>query len=457
MTDSRKDQNIFHVSPLGSDERGTGSPDAPFATVSKAAESCPESVILVHEGTYGRVRFDSRCSGTDDSPTVIRAAEGERAVFRCAGGACIHLVNVGNIVLEGLETEGGTHGIRYESTREAGNSILANITLRNCTIHGVRGVHGICVYARRDTEPVRNFTIGGCHVFDCECGSSESVVLNGNIDGFLVAGCVIHDNNNIGIDMIGFEGTARHQENAGFKNLYDADFVRNGQCHDNIVFNISTKGNPAYREKGGYDLSAGGIYVDGGQDIEIYNNFVFNCDIGLEVATEHSPDDNELFKVNGIKIHDNVVADCKGWCGLSFGGYDRNLGFTENCEFTNNTFVDNEMQVSVQRSKDNKIQNNLFVGGGDAIAFNEDCKEKDLINSFGRNIWCVEDGSLENHISVGDYDIDVLLPNGTLKKQNVLSNRDEVIDGFTSLIEGAGSEFVPGEGALKLYNENNEH
>ena len=474
-TDYTNDAKILHVATTGNDESGDGSEEAPFATVEGAIASGigPGSEILIHEGTYEPFEITAEASGTGGAPVLIRAAEApegyEHVVIKSPKGKKqngedgmeeaigIHMINVSGIELQGLEIVGGTHGILYESTPEQGKVPLTDIAISDCKVHDVVGTHGIAVYAGNDLAPVQFLGISGNEVYNCRCGDSESLALNGNIDSFNIAGNVIHDNNNIGIDMIGFEGTARHQENAGFKNLYDADFVRNGQCHDNIVFNISTKGNPAYREKGGYDLSAGGIYVDGGQDIEIYNNFVFNCDIGLEVATEHSPDDNELFKVNGIKIHDNVVADCKGWCGLSFGGYDRNLGFTENCEFTNNTFVDNEMQVSVQRSKDNKIQNNLFVGGGDAIAFNEDCKEKDLINSFGRNIWCVEDGSLENHISVGDYDIDVLLPNGTLKKQNVLSNRDEVIDGFTSLIEGAGSEFVPGEGALKLYNENNEH
>ena len=427
MTDSRKDQNIFHVSPLGSDERGTGSPDAPFATVSKAAESCPGSVILVHEGTYGRVRLDSRCSGTDDSPTVIRAAEGERAVFRCAGGACIHLVNVGNIVLEGLETEGGTHGIRYESTREAGDSILANITLRNCTVHGVRGVHGICVYARRDTEPVRNFTIGGCHVFDCECGSSESVVLNGNIDGFLVAGCVIHDNNNIGIDMIGFEGTARHPDGTDGVNPYENDYVRNGVCRDNLVYRICTEGNMAYYRDGSFDHCAGGIYVDGGQRIEITRNFVFDCDIGIEVATEHSPDDNPLFRVENIRVHDNVIAGCRGFAGLCFGGYDRDLGFTEACSFDHNTLADNDVMIAVQRSRNNRVFSNLLLGGGTAVLYNESCRKEDLVNAIEGNAAA---GRTDGHGWRADY--------GTLCPE-----RSGAADGYRSLLPGIGSSFVP--------------
>lgn len=37
-------------------------------------------------------------------------------------------------------------------------------------------------------------------------GVSEVVVLNGNIDGFIIFGNVVCNNNNIGIDFIGYEG-----------------------------------------------------------------------------------------------------------------------------------------------------------------------------------------------------------------------------------------------------------
>ncbi|WP_166433167.1 hypothetical protein [Lacrimispora sphenoides] len=52
-----------------------------------------------------------------------------------------------------------------------------------------------------------------------------------------------------------------------------------------MVYAISTLRNNAYREGTGYSLCARGIYVDGGQNIDIYNNFIFS-DIGIEVATE---------------------------------------------------------------------------------------------------------------------------------------------------------------------------
>lgn len=435
MRQERTNQKEVHVAPNGSDGSGKGTVDAPYATVSFAAEEEPGSVIVVHEGDYGPMQIGPVCSGNEKSATIIRAADGENVVVHAEGGTGISLNNVSHITVEGLEVEGGTHGIDYESTREA-EQPLTDICISGCKVHGVRGTHGICAYACNDLMPVQDITIKDCEVYDCECGSSESVVLNGNIDGFIIKDNIIHDNNNIGIDMIGFEGTAKHPDEDGDKNAYEVDMSRNGVCAGNVVYNISTEGNPAYLENGGYDLSAGGIYVDGGQNIDIYNNFLFNCDIGIEVATEHSPEDNELFRVSGIHVHDNVIAGCMGWTGLCFGGYYSDLGFTEDCVFDHNTLVDNAVQIGVQRSRNNHINANLIIGGETAVEFNDECSEEDMINDISGNIFC----EIEDEESwMTEY--------GKMYK-----DRAEVTDGFRSLIDDAGSSFVPRKEMLDRFD-----
>ena len=390
----------------------------------------PGTTVYLEGGEYAPIEIGKECSGTKKEPVVFTAAEGEKVVFQGASSVegeddkpTIHLVNVDNFTLDGVEVVGGTHGIYYESTAEQGETPLKNITISNCNVHDVRGVHGIAAYAKNDLAPVENLTMDGCTVYGCKLDSSESTVFNGNIDGFTICNNVIHDNNNIGIDMIGFEGKALHTD-AKFDNPYDVDYVRHGVCHNNVIYNISAEGNPAYFYDGEYDLCADGIYVDGGQSIEIYDNFVFNCDIGLEVATEHSPDDNELFKVSEIKVHDNVVAGCQGWCGLCFGGYDKDLGYTEYCRFYNNTFVGNDTQIGIQRSRENMIYDNLLVGSDCTIEYNTDCREEDLNNN-----------TIKNNTMLGADD-----------------DASEVIDGFRSLIDGVGSGFVPADKYVKIYN-----
>jgi len=447
----------IHVSPSGNDKTGDGSEAKPYASIEYAASKVEAGTeVLIHEGEYKQFEITSEMSGTAEAPVVFRAAEGETVVikskpvqnFHKQDSIGIHILNAEYITIEGFELTGGTHGIYYESTQDRGDEALRNITINDCTVHKIRGTHGICVYARNDYAPVKNITMSNCHVYDCECDSSESTVFNGNIDGFTIKGNVIHDNNNIGIDMIGFEGNARHIDGK-YDNEYDVDFVRNGVCHDNVVYNISAEGNEAYLDGDEYDLCADGIYVDGGQDIEIYNNFIFNCNIGIEVATEHKPSKNPLFKVSGIDVHDNVVAACEGWCGMCWGGYDKNLGFTENCKFHHNTFIDNGTQIGVQRSLNNTIYANLFVGGDSAIEFNYDCREKDLCNDFAENAWYV-DGELIDYIDAGDYDLSNLVD---MKKQIALAKRGDAINMLTSQIKGYGSEWVPAEKYVKKYLE----
>lgn len=432
--ENQTEQEVVHVAVDGDDTSGKGTLDAPYATVSAAASAAPASIIVVHEGDYGPIQLGSECSGNDQFHTIIRPAEDEKVLVHAQDGIGISLLNVSNITVEGLEIEGGTHGIYFESTREAGHP-LTDIQIKDCTVRGVRGTHGICAYARNDLAPVQGLTIEGCEVYDCECGDSESVVLNGNIDGFAVRDNVIHDNNNIGIDMIGFEDTAKHPDEDDENNAYEFDMVRNGVCANNVIYNISTEGNPAYFEDGEYDLCADGIYVDGGQDIEIYNNFVFNCDIGLEVATEHSPDENELFRVSGVQVHDNVIADCTGWAGICFGGYDKDLGFTEACVFEHNTLVDNSVQLGVQRSRDNRISANLIVGGETAVEFNDYCSDDDMVNDISGNACC----EIEDEESWTD------------EFGPTYQDRAIVVDGFRSLIDNVGSSFVPDEKLADLY------
>ena len=433
--ETETEQGAVYVAEDGDDETGTGAWKAPYATISHAAEAAPGSLILVGKGEYEPLDLGPECSGSKDSPTVIRPAEGAKVVIHVEDETGIFLKNVHDISIEGLETVGGTYAVEYLSTPEAGKQPLSNISIRNCKVHGVRGQHGICVYARNDLAPVTDLTIEGCEVYDCECYWSESMVINGNIDGFLIERNKVHDNNNIGIDMIGFEGFACHQGETGDVNPYEVDYVRNGICRDNLVYNISTEGNEAYYEDGEYDLCAGGIYVDGGQNIEIYNNFIFNCDIGLEVATEHSPEENELFKVSGISVHDNVIADCTGFAGLVFGGYERDLGFTEDCIFDNNTLVDNPYQIVVQHSRNNRICANLVLGGEEGVFFEPACLEEGQVNEISGNAAA----EIENEES------------WTEEYGAVYSDRSETVDGFRPLIKDTGSAFVPDEEQMKIY------
>lgn len=128
--------------------------------------------------------------------------------------------------------------------------------------------HGIAVYETDSNHPIDPVTISGNEVFDCKLGSSESLVVNGNVAGFAITHNTVHGNDNIGIDVIGYEGKTSDPS---------VDVARDGVVSDNLIYNIDSYGNPAY----GTDRSANGIYVDGGRDVIVERNVIHDVNIGM--------------------------------------------------------------------------------------------------------------------------------------------------------------------------------
>ena len=134
-------------------------------------------------------------------------------------------------------------------------------------------------------------------------GSSESLVVNGNVTNFRITHNVVHDNNNIGIDVIGFERTAPDPA---------VDQARDGVVSGNLVYNIHSRGNPAYQN----DVNSDGIYVDGGTRILIEQNVMHDVDFGIELASEHKDRATSY-----ILARNNLIYHCHT-AGVSIGGYD---------------------------------------------------------------------------------------------------------------------------------------
>jgi len=57
-------------------------------------------------------------------------------------------------------------------------------------------------------------------------------------------------------------------------------------------------------------------------------------------------------------------------------------------------------------------------------------------------------------MDAGRYDVEDLIPEKSLEKQEVLNVRSQAIDGFASKVKGAGSTFTPDQEAVQLYEEN---
>jgi len=353
----------------------------------------PGDTLTIPAGTYHEQIRMENISGTADA--LIRIVGENAPVINGGGkGIAFAVVNCEHIIIEGLHVTNAEYGIDVKSTPARGALPLNGMVIRGNTVYGLDGSkdggHAIAVYGENPHAPISTLVIEGNKVYDNYLYWSEALVVNGNIDGFVINENIVWNNDNIGIDIIGFEGKAGDNP--------DVDCARNGKVFDNIVFGSDTTGNEAYwsgnhnpegwdgerRAKnafgGEYDRCCGGIYVDGGWHIEIFHNFVFDNDLGIEIATEHKPP----LVTKDVHVHDNIICSSNGWAGLIFGGYAGHLGYTEECTFTHNILLNNATSIAVQKSKGNRLEHNVIVGGWEAIDFNGDMAAN---NDFAANIW----------------------------------------------------------------------
>ena len=208
----------------------------------------------------------------------------------------------------------------------------ADLTIRSNRVHHIETNYGsatggdafaIVVYGTSPTQAITNLYIQGNEVCSNKTGSSETVTLNGNVMNFDVSNNSVHDNNNIGIAFIGFEGVSSDPA---------TDRARSGVCRSNMVWNISSYGNPAY----GNNYAADGIYCDGASNVVIELNRIYACDIGSEIASEHAGGN-----ASNIQLRDNLIWSNR-LVGVYIGGYDNKRGWAEFCRITHNTLYHND-------------------------------------------------------------------------------------------------------------------
>ncbi len=355
----------YYVATTGNDTN-PGTSSAPWRTVQKSANTAAAGqTVCVRGGIYSEVVVINVSGSAAGGYVTFMSYPGETAILDGASltvpsgwGPMIRIENKSYITIQGFEIR------NYRSSSKAHSPIGIFVTgyddhiqLLNNVVHdmgtsfsGKNGgdAHGIAVYGTAAPNSINNIIVNGNQLYNLSLGSSESLVMNGNVDGFTITNNIVHDNNNIGIDVIGFEGKSPDP-------AYDQ--ARNGTVIGNTVYNISSYGNPAY----GHERSADGIYVDGGRDTLIERNIIHHTNIGIELASEHSGRSTSNITVRNNFVYSNTQV------GIAFGGYDTKRGSTENCVIVNNTFYNNATQgdwgaeLYVQfDTRNNIVENNIF-------------------------------------------------------------------------------------------------
>ncbi|MFB5267592.1 right-handed parallel beta-helix repeat-containing protein [Paenibacillus enshidis] len=391
----------YYVATSGSDTNA-GTSDAPWKTLQHAADTVPAgSTVYVRGGVYNEKLKITRSGSASAGPIVFANYDNEAPIIDGKGLAVsgseglVELNDVNYVTVQGFEIRNFTTASKNAVpvgiyVHGAGGFI----NLSNNKVHDIkntatpsgsdrlgRDAHGIAVYGTKAPDSIHDLTISGNELSNLVLGSSEALVLNGNVDTFAVTDNIVHDNDNIGIDLIGFEGTA---PNAAY------DQARNGLVKGNRVYNNTVKNNPSYAKD---DNSAGGIYVDGGKDSVIEQNYSYNNDIGVEIASEHAGKSTSNITVRSNVIYNNRLT------GIAIGGYDTKRGSTVNCKIVNNTVYKNDTlndyngQLLVQYdTQNNVIKNNIFVANStDVLFYNEYTKNSGNVVDY--NLYSAPGGS----------------------------------------------------------------
>jgi len=372
-----------------------------WKTIQKACNSVPaNSVVQIKGGTYHE-NLVVNVSGTSGNPIVFRNYQNDSVFIDGAGTAGTILLQITdknyltfeNMVFQNL-TLNGAQGILAEST-VAGTStglVFRKLVIRhiNWTASAASiptsndNAQALIVYGR--DNGLTNLVIDSCRVYSNILGFSEAVSIDGNVSGFQVSGCQVHDNTNIGILAAGNYGTCSVPAN---------DHARNGLIYQNTC----SKNVSAY-------ATSAGIYVDGGRSVVVYRNSCSQNGSGIELGCEQSG------TTDSITVKNNLVFNNQ-YTGLAIGGYDVNTTgqvlnsvVRNNSFFNNNSPTNNSGEIDMTKASNCVIENNVFYTSSSNTLFTVENISPQTNNTIDYNCWYTpanDTGSLTVNWRSGGY------------------------------------------------------
>lgn len=364
----------------GNDSNNGTSLITAWKTIQKSATVVPpNSIVHIKAGVYFE-NVDVTVSGTYGKWIVFKNYQNDLVAIDgtgTSGSTLLKITNKSYLRFENITIQNKTvndaQGIIVETT---GNKKATDLTFRNLIIKNInwtnnpatipnanKNAQGFIAYGR--DGGIKNLIIDSCEVFNNILGFSEALAINGNVDGFVVKNCSVHNNNNIGIDIIGHEGTASIDDEA-----------RNGEV----------KGNICYKNFSPYATSAG-IYVDGAKNILIEKNRTYQNGSGIEIGAELDG------TVSNITIKNNLIYQNE-LVGLSIGGYDSGTtGQVINCVIRNNTFYQNNTlkdgsgEIAMTKASNCLFENNIFYTNNQNVLMAVEKINPQSGNTFNYNNW----------------------------------------------------------------------
>lgn len=374
----------YYVSAAGSDAHA-GSESAPWKHIQYALDrAAAGDTVYVINGTYDEtVSFPK--SGAKGAPITLQNYKNDKPLLSSEGKAKGTMVAVSGknyIDIRGLEIAHEISKAYADDSKNDPDAVgiqvdegSSHITIEGCTIHDIKAMdcepgesqseedkyisrgnaHGIFILGNTTTA-VTDVNVRNNLIYDMNTGYSETLTVDGNVDGWTVIGNTIHDVSNIAIDIAG------HWE-TGCK-VPELNQARNGIVAKNTVYGCTLP----------FQWCAG-LYVDGAKNVLFEQNVVHDFEFGIEIGCEQVHDTYDENYGNpctadNITARNNVLYN-NHKCGIGIGGWNAaESGKVTNSKVLNNTLYNNDSTASgegdfnIGWSDGLIIENNIIYGSG---------------------------------------------------------------------------------------------
>jgi len=351
----------YYVSPSGSN-LNDGSTGSPWQTLQYSVDQLQAGDILhVKPGTFNE-KITINVSGNQDSPIVITGEFGsvmngqgltnQTTMISIEDKSYItvqHMTIQNNQMndAQGISVSGHCVGITIYDNYFSDINFSTN---PSDVANENTNAQPIIVLGTNPTQAISELEILFNNIVNCRLGYSEALAVNGNVTNFSIQGNFITAVTNIGIAVIGHEGTSSDPL---------TDQARSGSVLDNRLVNCRSP----------YAACAG-IYVDGGKDILIERNSTHENNYGIEIGCEHPGKSAADIMVRNNMIYHNDYA------GIQSGGYDFGglSGKVERVKVYNNTLFKNDSlhdgngDLLISYLETGDFQNNIIFSNDQAKA-----------------------------------------------------------------------------------------
>lgn len=345
---------------LSGNNANPGSVSMPFRDVQKGLDVMgPGDTVWVRAGVYTE-KLIWQTSGSSAHKSLLSAYNNETVVLDGSTSSNLAMIyidsksflTISKLTLtnnfmqdaEGIHIVGTAQDITIESCKINHIGWTSNANADPYSVSPSGQSHGIIVNGRT-VQGITNVSIRHCQLSDLITGNSEALTLVGNVNGFDVSHDTIHHTKNIGIVTAGHYAWAVDPGVPASLNQ-----ARNGVISHNLVYENRRFSN--------VDAPAG-IYVDGGRDIQVFDNVVYNNGNGLSLGCENGGASVASF----VSFFNNRVYQNDNH-GIVFGA---NAGLVKKCVLRNNTFYHNgtiqnwTSEVSLQKTDSCQILQNILL------------------------------------------------------------------------------------------------